>query len=112
MAEQFTTKFLQCSTTIWLEFGENATLSLVKASDYGMLGLNSDLLLLTDYVHDSTVVCKAELFTLENTHDNMFNTSLDSLNFVTEFSFGGADSVHSGHLEQLALACWRDIHIV
>ena len=33
----------------WLEFGENATLPFVKASNYGILGLNSDLLLLTDY---------------------------------------------------------------
>ena len=41
----------------------------------------------------------------------MLNTSIDSLNFVMEFSFGGADSVHQGHLEQLALACPNIQHL-
>ena len=90
---------------IRLEFGQSTTCPFIKASSYGILGLNKDVLLLTEYVKDGKALCKAEVTILDNVPDEMINNSVKTLKFVTEFWFGYADPLYPGHLEQLAFAC-------
>jgi len=86
-----------------LEFGQFAISPLVQASRYGILSLNvySDVLLLTSCIQYGKPIYKAAV----TTFSGKMNGFVGNLNCVTEFSFNMADSVHSGHLEQLALAC-------
>ena len=90
---------------IRLEFGQSAASPFVKASSYGILGLDRDVLLLTEYVKDGKALCKAEVTTVDNVGDDLINNSVNTLKFVTEFWFGPADPLYPGHLEQLAFAC-------
>ena len=63
------------------------------------------MLLLTDYLKDNKVFCKAEFATVDNIPCEMINNSVATLHHVTEFSFHNSGGIYSGHLEQLAFAC-------
>jgi len=90
-----------------LEFGQLNHLPFVRASSFGILGLDWDLLVLTDCICEGKAFCKAKItFPHEMTfRDTMINNNISNINFVTEFDCGNFWSLHSGHLEQLAIAC-------
>jgi len=95
-----------------VKFGQTASLPFVKASWFGILGLDWDLLVLTDCVCDGEVYYRAEVAcwnAFASYQDSMLNKTIDSLKCVTEFDFpyhnDCASSLLSGHLEQLAVAC-------
>jgi len=74
----------------------------VNVSNYGLLGLESDHLLLTsctgsngDVLHKGTMK--------KNIHGTPLN--IISIKFLTHFSTANCDFFYSGHLEQLAIAC-------
>ena len=84
-----------------LQYGPMATLPFTKASNFGILGLEKDLLLITDSIFGGKKVRKA--VTVSN---KMFRIQVDmplrELNGLTWFE---ATEFYSGHLEQLAIAC-------
>ena len=87
-----------------LQYGHKACLPLVKPSKFGLLGLRDDLLLLTDYSYKSKTVYKVKLVSFPI--KDSLNSSVTDLTFVTYFDVGSTERyIHSGHLEQLALAC-------
>ena len=93
-----------------LQFGQQDASPFVKASTFGLLGLNWDLIVLTYCMHNGKTLYKAEIassdcHTFKLIRDDMINKSIDSLKFVTEFDFRHSEFLYSGHLEQLALAC-------
>ena len=95
-----------------LQFGQSCTLSYVQASKYGLLGLEVDLLLLTNCSSERKALGRAKLISkisqrgiaYDITYDNHLNSDINSLTFITHFDAHGCD-LHSGHLEQLAMAC-------
>ena len=92
-----------------LEFSQTATIPFVKASSFGLLGLENDLVLLNGSVYNGKAAFSANIVFSDDefhfVHDSMLNRSVTDLNFVTDFNFALSDSLHSGHLEQLAIAC-------
>jgi len=93
-----------------LEFGQQGDFPFVKASSFGILGLDWDLLVLTDHTCNGKTLHKAEIapadcFVMNSVRDDMLNKDVSTLSFVTEFDCGYSESLYSGHLEQLAIAC-------
>ena len=93
-----------------LEIGQETVLPLVKASDFGILGLEWDILLLTSTIHDGKLVCKADsespgIYSIFCHRNIVLNKVVNSLSCVTELNFAYSSTVHSGHLEQLSIAC-------
>jgi len=87
-----------------LDYGQPACRPLVKASKFGLLGLRSDLLLLTNCAYGSKMVHKAKIVSLSAEYP--LNGNITNLSFVTHFDVGQNEQhLYSGHLEQLALAC-------
>jgi len=88
-----------------LQFGQIGHTPFVKASKYGFLGLNENLLLLTDATYGSKTLHKAVLFmhSKMGVKDSHLNNNI-SLNLVTHFD-ASHGQLHSDHLEQLAVAC-------
>ena len=81
-----------------LQFGQSCTLPFVEPSKCGLLGLEQDILL-TDSTYCGKVVHKARMIM----HiDDIERVSVTGISFVTHFE---GQSLHSDHLEQLAIAC-------
>ena len=79
----------------------------VKASKYGLLGLDMDMLHLTQGNYHGKQVHKALLI---GGKDEYIDTSVTSLTSVTYFDASYCSSIHNsslypGHLEQLSIAC-------
>ena len=69
-----------------LEFGQSSSLPIVKASSYGLLGLEDDLLLLTSRNFVGKAVHKATLVPFSRFGiGNQVNSDVTSLNFVAHF---------------------------
>lgn len=86
-----------------LQYGQLASSPLVKASKFGLLGLQDDLLLLTDCTYGSKTVHKAKIVSLSA--GGLLNDNITDLSFVTHFDVGHyKQKLYSGHLEQLAIA--------
>ena len=87
-----------------LSYGKSARTPFAQCRDYGIFGLEEDFLAMAD---DDVSLVKAQITTLKEVSCDYTNTYTGGLKFVTEFSFGCDDSnsVFSGHLEQLAIAC-------
>ena len=77
-------------------------LPLVKASNYGLLGLEVDTLHLTESTHRGNIVHKALLINGINAH---IDVSVASLTTVTYFDASHCSVLYPGHLEQLSIAC-------
>ena len=77
------------------------TLPLVKASEYGLLGLDFDTLLLTQGNFRGQSVHRAMLLPF---NDEYIDTNVTSLTFITYFD-ASSSSLYPGHLEQLSIAC-------
>ena len=93
-----------------LEFGQQGALPFVRGNSFGVLGLNWDLLVLTNCIYNDKTFYKAKMASsdcnvFKSVRDDMLNKNINTLNFVTEFDFAHCGSLHSGHLEQLAIAC-------
>ena len=91
-----------------LDFSDSATMPFVKASSFGILGLENDLVLLNDSVHNGKEAYKAEIVwydDFEFVRDRMLNIPVTSLKFLTDFNLALCKFLHPGHLEQLAIAC-------
>jgi len=93
---------------IQLQYGPTATLPFTNASKFGMLGLKKDLLLLTDSCNGDRTVYKAVTMSTRTFGEIEFDLShckLIDLKFLTCFEATICNEFHSGHLEQLAIAC-------
>jgi len=90
-----------------VQFGPSCSLPCVRASNYGLLGLHKDILLLTDmYTCKGKKLCKAVMRSYNRLNlDGHFNSDIVSLNHLTHFDASNTKYLHSGHLEQLALIC-------
>ena len=91
-----------------LDFSQTATMPFVKASSFGLLGLENNLVLLTSSVYNGKAAVKAKIVfgdEFDFINDSTLNTAVTDLSFVTDFNFALCESLHSGHLEQLAIAC-------
>ena len=85
-----------------LTFGNNAMSPFVRAKDCGLPG---DLLVLTSTTYGSRVVFKAT--TSDNLQDKEVPSysTINSLEFVTDFDISFKESLLSEHLKQLAVTC-------
>jgi len=86
-----------------LQFGQSCTLPFLKASKYGLLGLQEDYLLLTN-LSGNEMFHKAVMVLRSSQNIGHFCSGVANLNFVTHFNASYCQ-LHSGHLEQLAMAC-------
>ena len=80
----------------------SVVLSSVKASKYGILGLDDDTLHLTEGSYRGKKVYKALLTGISNEY---IDTSVANLASVTYFDASACRVLYPGHLEQLSLAC-------
>ena len=90
-----------------LEFGQDVDSPFVNASSIGILGLNNDLLELTDCTCNGKMACKAKV---EYSCDvkvarNQVNHRISNLEFVTDFDVMIGWPFCSEQLEQLAVTC-------
>jgi len=89
-----------------LEFGEPARLPHISASQFGLHGLNNDVLVLTSSTIHSETICAAKVDNYSTFADQLNNGSgIASLNLITEFDLSFENSFCSLHLEQLAMLC-------
>jgi len=89
-----------------LQFGQSCTLPYVKASEYGLLGLARDLLLLTSCTDGDNVLHRAKMVMRSNINEGShLKCSTTSLTFVTHFDASLCKLLYSGQLEQLAIMC-------
>ena len=85
------------------------TTPCVKLSDFGILGLDNDVALMTDCQYGGRTLYMVRYLT----RNNFVNKIMDSTYFVrfgnlscaTHFTLSCCSSLCSGHLEQLAIAC-------
>ena len=88
------------------QFGQSCTLPYVKASKYGLLGLERDLLLLTNSTSGDNVLHRAKMVMLSNINEGSHLKSDGiNLNFVTHFDASLCKLLYSNQLEQLAMMC-------
>jgi len=93
-----------------LQFGQSCTPPYLRASKYGLFGLELDLLLLTNCISErrtlgKVMVCKGETEHSDLINDNNYlNNDVANLTFLTHFDASSCQ-LYSGHLEQLAMAC-------
>jgi len=85
------------------------TTPCVKLSEFGVLGLNNDVAVMTDCQYGGRAMY---MVTYQSHHDDIVNkldslpiTRCDNLNCITHFDLTGCSSLHSEHLEQLAIVC-------
>ena len=92
-----------------VEGSGQVTIPCVKLSDFGILGLDNDVALMTDCQYGGKT-----LYMVTFPYDNdIVNKIMDSTYFVrfgnlscaTHFDLSWCSSLRSGHLEQLAIAC-------
>jgi len=95
---------------IQLQFGQSARLPLVKASNFGLFGI--DLLLLTNSTHNGKTLHKAfvtEKFFGYDSGSNVIgdhlSASVMNLSCITHFDASCFKSLFPGHLEQISVAC-------
>ena len=92
-----------------LQFGQLCALPLVQASKYGLLGLEEDILLLTNCIHSNKVLSKAAVVLRSQRNDiiqsDYYINDIANLAFLTHFNATDCHQLHSGHLEQLTIAC-------
>ena len=95
-----------------LQFGQSCTLPFVKPSKCGLLGLEEWNMLLTDTTYHGQVVHKAMMTKLSpDIECSHFSSDITCLSFVTHFDASQCGSLHSGHLEQVAMACPKLQHL-
>jgi len=89
-----------------LQFGQSCTLPYVKASKYGLFGLERDLLLLTNSINGDNVLHRAKMVMLSNINEGShLKSDTINLTFITHFDASLCNLLHSDQLEQLAMMC-------
>ena len=97
------TEFSPVVPAIQLQVTDSSVvLPSVRASKYGILGLDDDTLHLTEGSCCGKKVHKAILTRANNEY---IDTSVTSLSSVTYFDASFCQRLHPGHLEQLSIAC-------
>ena len=86
-----------------LEYGSKAALPFTSVSKFGILGLNNDLLLMTDSCHGNNTVHKA--VKMLKFQIDFLHCQLVDIKPLTCFEVTNCEEFYSGHLEQLAIAC-------
>ena len=100
------TDFLEAIPYIQLKItGSSVVLSSVKASKYGILGLDHDILHLTQGIHRGKQIWKALLTKAKLANIDYIDTSVISLTSITYFDASRHGGLYPGHLEQLSIAC-------
>jgi len=91
------------------ELGQQSDLPYVRASTFGIFGMDADFLVLTNSTHNhGKVLYKVSSnYSVFWSHNKLLNSNVSTLDFVNEIDFGNvkSESLHSGNLEQLAIAC-------
>ena len=77
------------------------TTPCVKLSDFGILGLENDLAMMTDCQYGG---CRLVLRNFMSSMNSMHIVKLHDLVCATDVDLSNC-TLHSGHLEQLAIAC-------
>ena len=93
-----------CIPDYQLVFGESVTLPFVKPSSFGIF-LDWDMATVTDCIYDGKIIGKVDTGVYNFFQNVVLNKVVDSLKFVTEFDFGFSETLQSGNLEQVAIAC-------
>ncbi|XP_065908495.1 uncharacterized protein [Dysidea avara] len=95
-----------------VEGSGQVTIPCVKLSDFGILGLDNDVALMTDCQCGGRTLCMVMYLERHQTHDYIVDKTMDyrigrfgNLSCVTHFDLSCCFSLRSGHLEQLAVAC-------
>jgi len=101
-----------------VEGSGQVTTPCVKLSDCGILGMERDLAVMTDCQYGGRTLYMVRhrtdhLMATHQAHNYIMNKIMDSmpaarygnLSFATHFDLLNCQSLHSGHLEQLAIAC-------
>jgi len=96
--------------TVQLQFGASGQVIFpcVKLSDFGMLGLNNDVAVMTDCQYGGRTMYMVRYqdgIFIANKLNSLPITRCDNLSCVTYFDFTNCYLLHSGHLEQLAIVC-------
>ena len=87
-----------------VKFGPAAIPPLIKLTDHGILGLQYDTFLFTDYDHYGKVRYSITLLSEIQSFGHLKNNSISNLYSVSNVDFCDMD-IYPGHLEQLATAC-------
>jgi len=80
----------------------------VKLSDFGILGLNNDVAVMGNCQHGGRTMYLVKYQSNDIVVNKLKSLSVircNNLSCVTHFDFSKCQSLHSGHLEQLAIAC-------
>jgi len=80
----------------------------VKLSDFGVLGLNNDVAVITDCQYGARTMYMVRYqddIIIANKLNSLPITRCDNLSCVTHFNSSNCSSLYSGHLEQLAITC-------
>jgi len=92
-----------------VEGSGKVTIPFMKLSDFGILGLENDLVLMTDCQYSGRtmykVSCHLEQYILNKITSSIHITKLCGPVCATDFDLSCCYSLHSGHLEQIAIAC-------
>ena len=88
------------------EVSGQVTTPCVKLSDFGVLGLNYDVAMMTNCQYSGRTMYMVRYdHVLNKLYSFVHIASFDDLSFTTHFNFKNCFSLRSGHLEQLAIAC-------
>jgi len=81
------------------------TTPCVKLSDFGILGMNNDVAVMTDCQYGERTMYMVRYLSGGILVNSSPITRCDNLSCVTHFGFTNCYLLHSGHLEQLAIVC-------
>ena len=88
-----------------VEASGQVTIPCMKLSNGGILGLEDELAMVTDYQYGGKTMCGVVIGKLGRKKSNLAHfTKPCNLKRVTYFDFSKS-LIHCGHLEQLAVAC-------
>ena len=86
-------------------FGLTAASPVVKASDYGILGLSNDFMNVLEFNYDGKVMHGILLSKLSSSNQKYLDLRFSTLNSIVFFSVRNSKIIFPGHLEQIAIAC-------
>ena len=86
-------------------FGSTAASPVVKASDYGILGLSNDFMNVLEFNYDGKVMHGMVLSKLSSSNQKYLDLRFSTLNSIVFFSVRNSKIIFPGHLEQIAIAC-------
>lgn len=95
------------------KFGVMATSPVLKASNYGILGLQNDIMHTVKFNFDGKLMYGIVQSLVSGPKNKYLNLGFSTLSSIRFFTAGYHGGIFSGHLEQLAIACpnlrWLDL---